>query len=126
MLSLSHFFETPSGLEQSLTMLVYTDPLDQNHVSRVRVLYLESRYKSQILWMLSKKIMDQRSLDRELYEAAEAMDLKEARILLDRGANPTALAVARDKGFKDVVEILESVGATEWRPAPKDSDSFPY
>lgn len=134
--------------------------------------------------------MDQRSLDRELYQACEEENLEEARTLLDQGANPnaegfswyscalqaaarrtsvelvqlllnqgakinthggyhgsallgaaqygnteivillinagadlndrgpfgTALAVARDKDFQEVVEILEKAGAAEWRP----------
>ncbi|KAE8422386.1 ankyrin repeat-containing domain protein [Aspergillus pseudocaelatus] len=137
--------------------------------------------------------MDQRSLDRELYEASEQGNLESARALLDRGADPnaegfswyscalqaaarrtsvelvqllldrganintaggyhgsaligaaqygnteivillvnaganlnergqygTALAVARDKHFEDVVKILERAGATEWRPDNK-------
>ena len=42
------------------------------------------------------------------------------------GPYGTALAVARDKHFQDVVEILERAGATEWRPGPRDIGSFPY
>ncbi|KAJ5660389.1 hypothetical protein N7507_006840 [Penicillium longicatenatum] len=144
--------------------------------------------------------MDQRSLDRELYHAAEEGSLENAKVFLDRGASPnaegfswyscalqaaarrtnvdlvqllldrgakidtpggyhggallgaaqygnteivillmnsganlnlrgrygTALAVARDQHFDQVVEILERAGATEWRSGPEDIDTFPY
>ncbi|KAI2791720.1 hypothetical protein POX_c04595 [Penicillium oxalicum] len=145
--------------------------------------------------------MDQRSLDRQLYEASERENLEIARALLDQGANPnaggfswygcalqaaarrtsvelvqllldrgadintaggyhgsallgaaqygnteivillmnaganlnergqygTALAVARDKRFGDLVKILEKAGAAEWRPDARaiDSSFFP-
>ncbi|OJJ03140.1 hypothetical protein ASPVEDRAFT_42653 [Aspergillus versicolor CBS 583.65] len=38
------------------------------------------------------------------------------------GTYGTALAVAKDKGFEDVVQVLKSLGATEWRPGPRDAD----
>lgn len=63
-----------------------------------------------------------------LLGAAQYGKLEIVELLIAAGADVdihgqygTALAVAKDKGFADVVQVLQNVGATEWRPDPQDA-----
>lgn len=66
-----------------------------------------------------------------LLGAAQYGKLEIVELLIAAGADVdihgiygTALAVAKDKGFEDVVQALQSVGATEWRPDSQDADDI--
>jgi ankyrin repeat protein len=66
-----------------------------------------------------------------LIAAAQYGRLQIVQLLINSGANlnlrsryGTALAVARDKGYEDVAEVLARAGAAEWRPNVEDIPRF--